>query len=88
MITRKPKVGDLIEYNPETTYNRGVWKPVGAVVAVVDNFCYLHDKTLPETAHAKLFGKSPVPPGCETANYAFLWNFRDAGMNQLHRICE
>ena len=86
MIPRKPLVGDRIEFNKkDSPYDQGSWVQTGTVVAVYDNICYLHNSALPEEAHKRFFGKSPVPAGCLEANYAFIWAYKD-GTNKFHRI--
>ena len=89
MITREPKVGDKIEYNENASRfpDDKNWRPAGVVVAMIDSLCYSYDDQLPEGSHRKYFGRSPVPPGCETANSGFIWRFHD-GLNKMHRIVE
>lgn len=82
MITRQPKIGETIEYK-----SGGHWQYAGKIVAIIGNLAYCYDETLPENAHKKYFGLSPIPKGCETANSGFIWSFHD-GLNKLHRIKE
>ena len=85
MITRKPEVGDKIQYNTAYPYYEN-WQEAGVVVAVIGNICYTCDPNCKLT-HKQYFGVSPVPSGCETANNGFIWHFHDTN-NKMHRIAE